>query len=215
MFFIHFLEHVLTLHPSFFGSHVKEYLTQKLLDDVEGVCTGDYYIVCVMDMYDISEGKIIPGSGLAEYTIIYRAIVWKPFKGETVDAIVTSVKNQGIFAEVGPLTVFVSKHLIPPEIKWDPDATPPQYTDNADQVIEKGTNLRIKLIGLRNDVRNMFAIGSIREDYLGFVTLCQEFEVQFTDNTRNQNPVILFDYTVAWKHLSILWTCTNQHVYTS
>ncbi|KAI1962597.1 DNA-directed RNA polymerase II subunit [Ophidiomyces ophidiicola] len=169
MFFIHFLEHVLTLHPSFFGSHVKEYLTQKLLDDVEGICTGDYYIVCVMDTYDISEGRIIPGSGMAEYTIMYRAIVWKPFKGETVDAIVTSVKNQGIFAEVGPLTVFVSKHLIPPEIKWDPDATPAQYTDNADQVIEKGTNLRIKLIGLRNDVRNMFAIGSIKEDYLGFV----------------------------------------------
>ena len=84
MFFIHFLEHVLTLHPSFFGSHVKEYLTQKLLDDVEGVCTGDYYIVCVMDTYDISEGRVIPGSGLAEYTIMYRAIVWKPFKGETV-----------------------------------------------------------------------------------------------------------------------------------
>lgn len=84
MFFIHFLEHVLTLHPSFFGSHVKEYLTQKLLDDVEGICTGDYYIVCVMDTYDISEGRIIPGSGMAEYTIMYRAIVWKPFKGETV-----------------------------------------------------------------------------------------------------------------------------------
>lgn len=84
MFFIHFLEHVLTLHPTFFGSHVKEYLTQKLLDDVEGVCTGDYYIVCVMDTYDISEGRVLPGSGLAEYTIMYRAIVWKPFKGETV-----------------------------------------------------------------------------------------------------------------------------------
>lgn len=86
MFFIHFLEHVLTLHPSFFGSHVKEYLTQKLLDDVEGVCTGDYYIVCVMDTNEISEGRVIPGSGLAEYTIMYRAIVWKPFKGETVSA---------------------------------------------------------------------------------------------------------------------------------
>lgn len=28
--------------------------------------------------------------------------------------------------------------------------------------------MRIKLIGLRNDVRNMFAIGSIKEDYLGY-----------------------------------------------
>jgi hypothetical protein len=45
---------------------------------------------------------------------------------------------------------------------------PPQYTDHAEQIIEKGTNLRVKLIGLRNDVRNMFAIGSIKEDYLGY-----------------------------------------------
>lgn len=84
MFFIHYLEHVLTVHPTFFGSHVKEHLTQKLLEDVEGICTGDYYIVCVMDTYNISEGRVVPGSGYAEYIIMYRAIVWKPFKGETV-----------------------------------------------------------------------------------------------------------------------------------
>lgn len=59
--------------------------------------------------------------------------------------------------------------MIPPEIHWDPDATPPQYTDNADQVIETGTNLRIKLIGLRSDVGAMYAIGSIKEDFLGYV----------------------------------------------
>lgn len=84
MFFIHFLERVLTLHPSFFGPQVKEYLINRLTEDVEGTCTGDYYIVCVMDTFNISEGRVIPGSGVAEYTIVYRAIVWKPFKGETV-----------------------------------------------------------------------------------------------------------------------------------
>ena len=57
--------------------------------------------------------------------------------------------------------------LIPPDIKWDPNATPPQYTDNGDQVIEKGTHLRIKLIGTRSDVGAMFAIGSVKEDFLG------------------------------------------------
>jgi hypothetical protein len=59
--------------------------------------------------------------------------------------------------------------LIPEEIKWDPNATPPQYTDNGEQVIEKGTHLRIKLIGTRSDVGGMFAIGTIKEDYLGCV----------------------------------------------
>lgn len=59
------------------------------------------------------------------------------------------------------------RQLIPADIKWDPNATPPQYTDNGDQVIEKGTHLRIKLIGTRSDVGSMFAIGSVKEDFLG------------------------------------------------
>lgn len=84
MFFLHELERVITLHPSFFGPRVKEYLTNRLLEDVEGTCTGQYYIICVMDAYDISEGRVIPSSAVAEYTVHYRAVVWRPFKGETV-----------------------------------------------------------------------------------------------------------------------------------
>ena len=84
MFFLYELERVISLHPSFFGPRVKEYLTNRLLEDVEGTCTGQYYIICVMDAYDISEGRVIPGSAVAEYTVHYRAVVWRPFKGETV-----------------------------------------------------------------------------------------------------------------------------------
>lgn len=84
MFFLYELERVITLHPSFFGPRVSDYLSKRLLEDVEGTCTGQYYIICVMDAYDISEGRVIPGSAVAEYTIHYRAVVWKPFKGETV-----------------------------------------------------------------------------------------------------------------------------------
>ena len=131
MFFLYELERVITLHPSFFGPRVKEYLTNRLLEDVEGTCTGQYYIICVMDAYDISEGRVIPGSAVAEYTVHYRAVVWRPFKGETVrtrtppeshrrmvrlnakqvDAIVSSVNRMGVFADVGPLPVFVSNHV--------------------------------------------------------------------------------------------------------
>ena len=84
MFFLHELERVITLHPSFFGPKVKEYLTNRLLEDVEGMCEGQYYIICVMDAFDISEGKVMPGSAVAQFTVHYRAVVWRPFKGETV-----------------------------------------------------------------------------------------------------------------------------------
>ena len=57
--------------------------------------------------------------------------------------------------------------MMPSEIKWDANATPPQYTDHDTQIVEKGTNIRLKIVGMRVDGGSIFAIGSIKEDYLG------------------------------------------------
>jgi len=60
---------------------------------------------------------------------------------------------------------------IPSDIKWEPNTVPPQYTDHGDQVIEKGTSLRLKILGVKPDVAAINAIGTIKEDYLGSVRL--------------------------------------------
>jgi len=65
-----------------------ELVTGKLMKDVEGTCTGRYYIISILDTFQISEGKILPGSGLAEFTVGYKAVVWRPFKGETVRGVI-------------------------------------------------------------------------------------------------------------------------------
>ncbi|KFG86872.1 putative DNA-directed RNA polymerase II chain Rpb7 [Metarhizium anisopliae] len=124
MFFLYNMERRVTLHPSYFGRNMHELVTSKLLKDVEGTCAGSYYIISIMDTFDISEGRILPGNGLAEFTVGYRAVVWRPFKGET-------------------------------------------FTNNEDTVIEPGTHVRVKIIGTRTEVGEMWAIGSIKEDYLG------------------------------------------------
>lgn len=84
MFFLYNMERRVTLHPSYFGRNMHELVTSKLLKDVEGTCAGSYYIISIMDTFEISEGRILPGNGLAEFTVGYRAVVWRPFKGETV-----------------------------------------------------------------------------------------------------------------------------------
>jgi DNA-directed RNA polymerase II subunit RPB7 len=84
MFFLYNLERQVTLHPSYFGRNMHDLVKGKLLKDVEGTCTGRYYIITIMDHTEISEGRILPGSGLAEFTVKYKAVVWRPFKGETV-----------------------------------------------------------------------------------------------------------------------------------
>ena len=84
MFFLKEETKIVSLHPSYFGPNVREYLINRLNEEEEGSCTGDHFVICVMDMVDTGEGRVVPGSGGAEYTIKYRAIIWKPFRGETV-----------------------------------------------------------------------------------------------------------------------------------
>lgn len=48
-------------------------------------------------------------------------------------------------------------------MRYDGNATPPQWVDKDGIVIEKGTQLRIKLMNIRIEVTEMFGIGSVKE----------------------------------------------------
>lgn len=85
MFFLQELEHTIYLHPSFFGPRIHEYLERQLIADREGVFNGRYFIVCILNT-SYSEGRVIPGTGQAEFTVHYKAVVWKPYKGEVVSS---------------------------------------------------------------------------------------------------------------------------------
>lgn len=111
-----------------------QFLESKLYSDVEGTCSGQFgYIIAVVSILDIGKGMVLSGSGQAEFITRYRAIVFKPFKGEVVDGVVNNVNKvslqsmsrslpsadiwklfvvkMGFFAEVGPLTTFVSHQV--------------------------------------------------------------------------------------------------------
>ncbi|WOO77522.1 DNA-directed RNA polymerase II subunit rpb7 [Vanrija pseudolonga] len=167
MFFLRQLTHTILLHPSYFGAQLEEYLRQKLYEDVEGTCSGKYgYIISVVTINDIGEGKIMPSTGQAKFKCSYTAIVMKPFKGEVVDGKVLNVNKMGFFAMVGPLQVFVSSHLVHADMKFDPNASPQCYRSN-DEVIQKDTRVRMEIVGCRIEANDIFAIGTIKKDYLG------------------------------------------------
>lgn len=66
----------------------------------------------------------------------------------------------GFFADVGPMQIFVSIHLIPPDLKFLPDANPPNFS-NEEQVIEKGAMVRVKIMGLRMDVKDIVIVSEV------------------------------------------------------
>ena len=76
------------------------------------------------------------------YPVRYKAIVFRPFKGEVLDAVVTQVNKVGLFTEIGPLSCFISRHSIPSDMSFDPNSNPPCYkTQDEDVVIQQVRSL--------------------------------------------------------------------------
>ena len=118
MFFVKDLEYLVRLHPSYFNAEARAVVENKVYADVEGTNTGTMLIVAVISIDDVSDPKIQPGTGYALYTVAYRAIVWRPFRGEVVDGLVSSVLANGFLCDVGGLAVFVSKAVSSGRCAW-------------------------------------------------------------------------------------------------
>ncbi|CAH1109129.1 unnamed protein product [Psylliodes chrysocephalus] len=172
MFYHISLEHEILLHPQYFGPQLLEKVKTKLYTEVEGTCTGKYgFVIAVTTIDSIGAGLILPGQGFVVYPVKYKAIVFRPFKGEVLDAVVRQVNKVGMFAEIGPLSCFISHHSIPAEMEFCPNVNPQCYkTKDEDVVIHAEGEIRLKIVGTRVDASGIFAIGTLMDDYLGLIS---------------------------------------------
>ncbi|EDW15679.2 uncharacterized protein Dmoj_GI22645 [Drosophila mojavensis] len=171
MFYHISLEHEILLHPRYFGPQLLETVKQKLYSEVEGTCTGKYgFVIAVTTIDLIGSGVIQPGQGFVVYPVKYKAIVFRPFKGEVLDAVVKQINKVGMFAEIGPLSCFISHHSIPADMQFCPNGNPPCYKSKDEDVVISGEDkIRLKIVGTRVDATGIFAIGTLMDDYLGLV----------------------------------------------
>jgi DNA-directed RNA polymerase subunit E'/Rpb7 len=65
------------------------------------------FVIAVTTIDHVGAGLIQPGQGFVLYPVKFRAIVFRPFKGQVLDAVVTQVNKVIIY-----LKVFVLKTLL-------------------------------------------------------------------------------------------------------
>ncbi len=80
---------------------------------VEGTCSGKYgFVICVTGMGNVGKGSIREGFGTALFNVEYSCMVFRPFKGEVMDCIVSSVsKVPSSFAPYASLFAWPSPSL--------------------------------------------------------------------------------------------------------
>lgn len=172
MFFHVELQKNVLLPPRAFGPNLIKTVLQRLRQEVEGSCTGRHgYIVLVTTVSPggIGPGVLQPTTGLAKYDVTYRCLVFKPLKGEVLDAVVTSVSKFGFFADAGPMQLFVSNYHIPEDMKFTADDEPCFVTDDGQVRVVTGSEVRLRIVGTRHDGVGIFGIGSMKGDFLGLI----------------------------------------------
>mmetsp|Transcript_3686 Transcript_3686/g.9577 ORF Transcript_3686/g.9577 Transcript_3686/m.9577 type:complete len:174 (-) Transcript_3686:139-660(-) len=173
MFFHLEMEKSLVIPPKDLRKNLRDLLEQRLVKLVEGSCSRRFgYIVAVTSIGEegVGNGQICEGTGDVTFPIKYNAIVFKPFRNEVIDAVVTdNVTKEGFFAKAGPLEIFVSHKNMPADLKYDHTAVPPRFSGDGGTVIEKGTYVRVKILNTRIDASGMHAVGMFKEDYLGVI----------------------------------------------
>ncbi|CAN7114760.1 unnamed protein product [Brassica rapa subsp. narinosa] len=171
MFFHIVLERNMQLHPRFFGQNLRENLVSKLIKDVEGTISGRHgFVLAVTGIESIGKGLIRDGTPFVTFPVKYRCVVFRPFEGEVLEAVVTRVVQHGFFAEAGPLKIFVSNHCIPDDMEYQAGDMPTYTKSDGSVRIQEDCEVRLKVFGFSIDATEISCVGSIKERFLGLIT---------------------------------------------
>eukprot|EP00906_Rhabdomonas_costata_P003910 RCo005882 len=168
MFFLKEMERVVRLEPRHLGPDLQAMVVAALNSQVEGTCSGQFgYILAVTEITH-TDMATLNDDGTASFRVKFKAVVFKPFRGEVVDTVVTGLSKMGFFAELGPMQVFVSTHQIPEDMRFDEHSIPQKFVSDDGKVsLRKDDEVRVRIIGTRASSSEIHAIGSIKDDYLG------------------------------------------------
>lgn len=219
MFFLKEMTHTVTLPPEYFAANLNDLVRYALYRQLEGQCHGPCgYIVAIVSVEGVSAGIIRESSGglltcqhslalaaTASYEVAFKAVLYRPFKGEVCDAIIRTVNKMGFFGEIGPVQVFVSNHLLGEGWEFDGHSAFVRSNNNSDdsmtvrrqagltshsftandimaeedeeedifggfgRSLVAGAHVRVRIVGTRVDVAEIFAIGTMKEDHLGLL----------------------------------------------
>ena len=116
------------------------------------------------------------------FAVAYRALAFRPARGEVLDCVVSSVSKVGFFADAGPMQVFVSNHLIPDEYGFvgggmgaggggggGGGEAAYEAADGSAPRVAAGAEVRLRVVGTRMDANEVFCVASMKDDYLGVI----------------------------------------------
>lgn len=99
----------------------------------------------------VQDGRIQDTSGEIIYRVCFAALVFKPFKGEVLDGVVSAVDSEGFTIRSGPLESFVSGLRIAGEYAFDSQTNSFVSKRETNQRIRQDSEIRYRLDQIKYD----------------------------------------------------------------
>lgn len=94
--------------PNKFKENLKQSVEQSIILDYENkLLEENRFIICLTEVVDIGEGRIVPGDGAIYYETTFKILVYTPLLKEIVEGEVSDITDIGAFVRIGPIEGFI------------------------------------------------------------------------------------------------------------
>jgi len=150
---------------------LKEMVKKRVFEELEGQCLGkNGWVICIIECNDddIIPGKVDNDTGAIIVSVEYTALLLRPFRNEVFDAVCSmATTDQGIMCKVGPCEIFISRHQMPEDLRFDAGAGDCWVTDDKTSEIREGTIVRLRVLGTVHYANSIRVVGTINDPFLG------------------------------------------------
>eukprot|EP00002_Diphylleia_rotans_P017986 TRINITY_DN3485_c0_g1_i4.p1 TRINITY_DN3485_c0_g1~~TRINITY_DN3485_c0_g1_i4.p1 ORF type:complete len:172 (-),score=32.68 TRINITY_DN3485_c0_g1_i4:197-712(-) len=152
--------------PRTLGRHLQDEIREKILNDVEGTCSPTFgFVLKVLALTKIGLGVVKEASAYVIFPVEFKALVYRPFCGEIVDAKILTIKDNLVLATVGPFRINIGKTKFPPHISISPDHK--IIMQGSPDPIEKDAIIRVRIEKLSFRLGVFSGMGTIDHERLG------------------------------------------------
>lgn len=153
MFKVYEAKGVVRVPPEYFAkADINEVASKVLRDQYEGYIDPSIgLVITIFDVKASEEGIVLHGDGATYHEVEFKILAFAPKEREIVEGEVVSVKNFGLFVNIGPLDALVHKSQIADE--------PLDYDTAREVFIGKKTR---RIIGKGDIVRGMITAVSMQ-----------------------------------------------------
>lgn len=163
--------------PKRFNQDLKEVIKEEFSTAFTGRIDKNLgFILDVIDVEEIGEGKIIMGDGAIYYDAIFDILVYKPILNEVVEGTVTEVTEFGAFVNFGPLDGLIHVSQITEDFMSYDQKNNMLIGKETKKILRPGDKVRARVVAV--SLKPKFGESKIgltmRQPYLGKVEWLEE-----------------------------------------